>query len=347
MEKGAAPEFTVLLKREGNRNFWHSMMEIFSMSLAFDTLRISRDPGNDGQPFFRFPDDIENTQIVILDDQPNQPWFDLWRMFSGREPVRLKDILADPHQAEQFADLRRNIILPLAGGSNPLWHNDWAVRDCRHAPLLRLFVRRVMVRAGLTFETGPRPTAEGDKKDIRLTFLKRKGSRKLLQDEALLDAIRSNYPRVEVKSVDMGSLSLPEQLRTIQETDLLLGVHGAGLTHMMFMREGAGAVVEIQPEGLSHKGFRNLAAMTGQKYFVAQAEIVSAEEEEEREKEREREREKQEEPPKGGNRERAARRGEKNWQSSAVRIDEERFLALVDAALKSLYNEGLRSHDVV
>jgi protein O-GlcNAc transferase len=204
-----------------------------------------------------------------------------------------------------------------------------------------------MAHVGLTFETGPRPTAEGDKKDIRLTFLKRKGSRKLLQDEALLDAIRSNYPRVEVKSVDMGSLSLPEQLRTIQETDLLLGVHGAGLTHMMFMREGAGAVVEIQPEGLSHKGFRNLAAMTGQKYFVAQAEIVSAEEEEEREKEREREREKQEEPPKGGNRERAARRGEKNWQSSAVRIDEERFLALVDAALKSLYNEGLRSHDVV
>jgi len=331
------PQFTLLLKREGNRNFWHSMMEIFSTTMTFDALRISRDPSNHNRPFFRFPQDVPNTQIVILDDQPNQPWFNLWRMFSGREPVRLKDILTDPARAQEFANQRRNIILPLAGGANPLWHNDWVVRDCRHAPLLRLFVRRVMAHAGLRFETGPRPTAEGDKKDIRLTFLKRRGSRKLLRDDALLDAIRLKYPGVEVTSVDMGNLPLPEQLRTIQETDLLLGVHGAGLTHMMFMREGAGAVVEIQPEGLLHKGFRNLAVMTGQKYFVAQAEIVSPEEEE---------RQKQE-GLEGNLKERAARREEKHWQSSAVQIDEARFLALVDAALKSLYNEGLRSHDAV
>jgi len=332
-----APRFILLLKREGNRNLWHSMMELLSMTITFDTLRISRDPGNNDRPFFNFPGDVSRTQVVVVDDQPDQAWFGLWRMFSGREPVRLKDILADPARAREFADQRTNIILPLAGGANTLWQNDWVVRDCYHAPLLRLFVRRVMAHVGLRFETGPRTTADGDKKDIRLTFLQRKGSRRLLQEEALLDAVRSRYPNVDIESVDMGSLPLLEQLRIVQETDLLLGVHGAGLTHMMFMREGAGAVVEIQPEGLSHKGFRNLAAMTGQKYFVAQAQIASPEDEERQ----------KHEGPESIKKEKPARREENQWQSSAVKIDETRFLALVDAGLKSLYNEGLRSHDVV
>jgi len=351
-EHEPSPQFTLMVKREGNHNFWHSLMEVFSMTLTFDTLRISRDPSttSSGEPFFSFPRDAANTQVVLLDDQPNQPWFDLWRMFAGRDPVHLKDILADPIRAREFAHSRRNIILPLPGGSNPLWHNDWIVRSCRHAPLLRLFVRRVVAHAGLEFQTGPRPTSDDDAQDIRLTFLHRGGSRRLLGEDTLLEAVRARYPRVHVAAVDMGRLSLTEQLRTIQETDVLVGVHGAGLTHTMFMREGAGAVVEIQPQGFFHKGFRNLAAMTGQKYFSTHAEMVDeAEDEQPTKNEEEHGKGKKEQPAEETMIGKGRRRREEKleWQSAAVRIAEDRFLELIDAAVKSLYNEGLRSHDVV
>src|SRR3569833_2892845 len=171
-EHEPSPQFTLMVKREGNHNFWHSLMEVFSMTQTFDTLRISRDPSttSSGEPFFSFPRDAANTQVVLLDAQPNQPWFDLWRMFAGRAPVHLKDILADAIRAREFAHSRRNIILPLPGGSNPLWHNDWIVRSCRHAPLLRLFVRRVVAHAGLEFQTGPRPTSDDAAQAIRLTI---------------------------------------------------------------------------------------------------------------------------------------------------------------------------------
>ncbi|KAK8104485.1 uncharacterized protein PG998_011518 [Apiospora kogelbergensis] len=39
----------------------------------------------------------------------------------------------------------------------------------------------------------------------------------------------------------------------------------------MFMEEGRGALVEIQPDRLCHWGFRNVAKMTGHAYFVAGA----------------------------------------------------------------------------
>ncbi|CAK7234911.1 hypothetical protein SBRCBS47491_009110 [Sporothrix bragantina] len=107
----------------------------------------------------------------------------------------------------------------------------------------------------------------------------------------------------------------------------------------MFMRAGAGAVVEIQPEGLGYKGFRNLAAMTGHKYFSAEATMVLSDELE---------------SDKDGNdeknasnesRKRRLRRNEpaKPWQLANVWIEEDRFLALMDVAIKSVYNEGLRN----
>ncbi|KAI1159727.1 hypothetical protein F5B18DRAFT_635439 [Nemania serpens] len=61
------------------------------------------------------------------------------------------------------------------------------------------------------------------------------------------------------------------------ETGVLVGVHGAGLTHLMFMRQGAGALVGIQPQGLDHHGFKNLAGMRDLGYFRAHARILPPE----------------------------------------------------------------------
>ena len=339
--------FVILVKREGNNNLWHSLMEIWSMMNSIDVLRMSRRP--DGStPLFQTPADMDNTYIVMLDDYVEESTFDLWRFFSRHPVIKLKDMIKDPLKVPPpLQSATANIIIPMAGASNPLWQNDWDVRDCRKAPLLELMVQRVFEHYQVPFHSGPRSIALDEKNDIVVTFIDRRGTRRLINHAELLQALQLRYPNVVVQAVDFATLSLPDQLRLVQSTDILVGVHGAGLTHTMFMRGNAGAVVEIQPENLGHKGFRNLAAMTGQKYYSAEAEIVPAEEVDVDGKA---ENEAQSrEPKRVGKHNRAVRRNDpdKPWQSSHVKMDESRFLVLMDVAIKSLYNEGMRNHHVI
>lgn len=72
---------------------------------------------------------------------------------------------------------------------------------------------------------------------------------------------------------------MTDQLQIAQSTDVLVGADGDGLSHIMSMREGEGAVVENQPAGLSvtyHQvRYKNLSAMLRREYFMAEAEVVS------------------------------------------------------------------------
>ncbi|CAK7215140.1 hypothetical protein SCUCBS95973_002377 [Sporothrix curviconia] len=342
-----APSFVLLVKREGAGNLRHCLMEIWSMTMTLDVLRLAQ--RQNGEPFYNSPADMDNTYVVVLDNHGAGPTQDLWRVFSRNPVVTLDDMVRHtervpaPLRVSDAAVTQTNIVVPLPGGSNPLWHNDWIVRDCgpRDAPLLRLFVQRVFDHFDVALLLGPKvPVGNGN---IVVTFIDRRGTRQLLDNEHLLDALRQRYPDITVQSFDFATLSLPDQLRLVQDTDVLVGVHGAGLTHAMFMRAGAGAVVEIQPEGLGYKGFRNLAAMTGQKYFGAQAAMVTA-------KELETAKTQSKEPDSPGENQRhRLRRGEpaKPWQLAHVRIEEDRFLALMDVAIRSVYNEGLRDEFVV
>ncbi|KAK6222049.1 DUF563 domain-containing protein [Colletotrichum tabaci] len=307
----ARPIISILLKREGALNIWHSLMELWSMTLSLDVLRLAPDPADPTKPFFHIPADAPRTQVVFLDDHPEGPLYPLWGMFAGREPVRLANILEDPARSQAFAETPQNLVIPLAGSSNPTWQNDWEERDCRDAPLLRVFTRRIMQHFGILQETGRRPTEV-----LNVTLIDRRGSRKLLDQDALLGAARVKFPGVNFQAFDFGALSFPDQLRVVQSTDVLVGVHGAGLTHTMFLREGGAAVVEIQPSSMSYKGFRNMAQMLGQAYVSAHAEMVGAED----------------------RRRNLAKRD--RWHWADVRIGEDQFLELITEAIESVRSRG-------
>ncbi|KXH59107.1 DUF563 domain-containing protein [Colletotrichum salicis] len=303
--------FTILVKREGHSNIWHSLMEIWSMVMSLDVLRLSHDGDNLDKPFFTIPWDVPRTQVVFLDNQEEGPLYSLWGMFAGREPLRLTKVLEDPAQSQVFSETPQNVIIPLAGGSNPLWQNDWEDRDCKDAPLLRVFTRRVMQQFGVEFGMGRR---QG--KPLNVTLIDRRVSRRLLNQDVLLDAARNAFPDANFQAIDLGAMSFPEQLRIIQSTDVLIGVHGAGLTHTMFLRENGAAVVEIQPSSMSHKGFRNVAQMLGHNYFSTHAEMVGHEEDD-----------------KGRKRDLVRR---DRWHWADIRIEESAFLELVGKAVESM-----------
>lgn len=120
---------------------------------------------------------------------------------------------------------------------------------------------------------------------------------------------------MEANLLDLVEYPMSDQVRIAYESDILVGVHGAGLTHAMSQRPNS-ALVEIIPNGFNHKGFKNLAKMRGLKYFSTHVSSFS------------------------GKIKRA------NWQEDDVYLETERFLDLMDVAIKSMYNRGTRNDDI-
>jgi len=163
---------------------------------------------------------------------------------------------------------------------------------------------------------------------IIVTFIDRRGTRKLLDQDKHIAALNNRYAHAEIRLVDLAIMTLAEQIQTVRDSDVLAGVHGAGLTHGMWLKEHS-VLVEILPKGFLHKGFRNLAGAMGLGYFSThglpppgvELESQSSDDKEESE-------------------------GPKQWQIGDVALEDDRFLELMDVAIKSIYNKGPYNFDV-
>ncbi|KAF2762923.1 hypothetical protein EJ05DRAFT_471884 [Pseudovirgaria hyperparasitica] len=296
--KSTGRRISVLVKREGGANLWHSLMEIFATSLTLDTLRSTVNPETGAA--FLTEADRNNTQVVFLDDDEDGPADELWNMFfATRSTIRLKNITAD-----NVGD----IIVPLAGGGNPFWQGDWEARPCEDSELLQVFSARV-----LEFLHIQTPAREGN---VRVTWVKRTGSRRLINEEQLVETAKARIPHIELQVVDFAEIPFRDQVQLVRNTDVLVGVHGAGLTHGMWLQPGS-VIAEILPLTLNYKGFRNMAALLGLDYFSVHGT----------------------EP-----KQKSAPRAE--WQSGDVELDEEKFVSLVESAVRSTYKKGMRDFDI-
>jgi hypothetical protein len=93
--------------------------------------------------------------------------------------------------------------------------------------------------------------AKGQKKSSKnlvVTYVLRNEPRRLdpAQENELLEKIRQ-IPSIDLQIVDFAKLSFPEQVQIAANTDILLGVHGNGMSHTLFLPQGA-ALIEIFPE---------------------------------------------------------------------------------------------------
>ena len=299
---GLPKNYTILVRREEPiDNLFHHFMQIFSIFLTLDILQLVLDPVT-GKPFF-CPEDVENTRVVIFDDHDEGPFYHHWTALARRPLQRIQDLCFDATPAPE------NIILPLPGAANPFWQGDWVPHHCEESKLLQVFSRRMLTFYGINDEPGP---LDGP---LVLTFIDRKEKRSLVDKKPYIDDLKFSYPDVEINLVNFASLPFTEQLRTIRKTDILAGVHGAGLTHGIFLRPSS-TMVEIMPPKFNHKGFRNLAKASGHRYFTTHAI------------------------------EHDNYTTSKGWQIDDVFIEQDRFNDLMGTAIKSMYHGGLRDDDV-
>ena len=102
---------------------------------------------------------------------------------------------------------------------------------------------------------------------IRVTYIKRCESRQLSPDteRELIERI-SNLPHINLKVVDFARIPFIEQIQIAANTDVLLGVHGNGLSHALFLPTGA-TLIELFPENSFRTEYRIFAKARGLKYF--------------------------------------------------------------------------------
>jgi len=81
----------------------------------------------------------------------------------------------------------------------------------------------------------------------------------------IVSKMQSRYPSCTFRVVDFVLLTMSAQIQTIYESSMVLGMHGAGMANVMWLRESK-YVVEIFPRNKFRYGYRNLCQYLGCHY---------------------------------------------------------------------------------
>lgn len=204
-----------------------------------------------------------DVQIVRWNDHSRfrDPFMDAWKVFTDHPVLSLHD----------FADKR--VCIPDATFAflprmlHGLYYSTYLNQECRGSGLIKSFSDHLLHRLGINSDMGQVSDV------IRVTFLARGGKsdrvvfRRVLNIDALVKRLHKlpNF-KVKVVSYDFGEMSFLEQLQITRNTDLFIGMHGAGLTHFLFLPDWAIAF-ELYNCG-DIRCYRDLAALRGLQYLT-------------------------------------------------------------------------------
>ncbi|XP_012511222.1 PREDICTED: EGF domain-specific O-linked N-acetylglucosamine transferase [Propithecus coquereli] len=158
---------------------------------------------------------------------------DTWKAFTDYDVIHLKTY---DSKRVCFKEAVFSLLPRMRYG---LFYNTPLISGCQNTGLFRAFSQHVLHRLNITQE-GPK-----DGK-IRVTILARSTEyRKILNQNELVNALKT-VSMFEVQIVDYKykELGFLDQLRITHNTDIFIGMHGAGLTHLLFLPDWA-AVFEL------------------------------------------------------------------------------------------------------
>nr|CAG4645397.1 EOG090X02IK [Lynceus sp. MCZ IZ 141354] len=156
----------------------------------------------------------------------------------------------------------KNVVFPLLPRMVfGLYYNTPIVWGCENSGLFHAFSKFILHRLDI-----PRRVFQ-ETPAIKITFLARQTQyRRVLNEEQLLDALRSNKHYIVQRVEFTHSTDFVEQLKIIHDSDILIGMHGAGLTHSLFLPDWA-AVFELYNCEDVHC-YSDLARLRGVQYFT-------------------------------------------------------------------------------
>jgi len=271
---------TLIVERDTFANFFHNSEDFFNTFVALSVLK--------------WP--IKDLQIFITDIYPKGAFWPIWSKayFGGREPLTAWDL------ERKYGTKRvcfRKAAVTILGAAAPIAVASWDT-ECFGTSLVRAYADLVVRSLGLHYVNKGR-----DQKTVVVTYntrrtqsqwperqfcdtdhsyfdcgqlghLKSRGlGRQVRNDNAVEQALKSlegmtfsNGAKVKTRAVDFSTLDFKGQIEIDATTDLMIGPHGAGLMHNVFMPDRA-ALIELWIDGSSaNRHFHNLAFWSGHAY---------------------------------------------------------------------------------
>lgn len=133
----------------------------------------------------------------------------------------------------------KNVVFPLLPRMIfGLYYNTPIIYGCEGSGLFHAFSNHVLHRLKIPFH-------EREDKRIKILLLSRDTKyRRILNENELLKAIEANSDYFVQRVVYDRNIPFKEQLEITRNSDILIGIHGAGLTHSLFLPDW-GAVFEL------------------------------------------------------------------------------------------------------
>ncbi len=243
-EEGEEPVTTFVVERREYVNLYHTLIELFNAYVAIQLL--ARD-----EPF----------NLLLLDGHCRGALDPLWTdILQPARVLRLQEYARD--------ETRFKKLIMVPGGYDSPLYNTGSLEPSPFGDFLSDFIAFVLS----AYEVADRPSG-----GPVLTFVDRRDyqphprsdgivCRKVEDLEATLALLRGLYPqhRIDVRSFE--SLPFGEQLRIVRDSDVLAGVHGAALAHVLFMRPDS-ELVEFTPQAYRRNDiFKHLAGLRGVRY---------------------------------------------------------------------------------
>jgi hypothetical protein len=241
---GEEPVTTFVVERREYVNLYHALIELFNAYVAIQLLART-----------------ESFNLLLLDGHSRGSLDSLWADIL--KPSRIYRL----HDYESDTTRFKKLVLVPGGYDSPLYGMG-KVEPSRFEDFLSDFIETVLS----AYAIADRPAGERV-----LTFVDRRDYKphprsdgivcRKVEDLGLsIELLRRLYPqhRIDVRSFE--NLPFAQQLQIVRDSDVLCGVHGAALVHVLFMRPSS-ELVEFRPQEFRRNEiFENLAGLRGVRY---------------------------------------------------------------------------------
>ncbi|MBN3294032.1 EOGT transferase, partial [Polypterus senegalus] len=151
-----------------------------------------------------------------------------WRAFTEHDVIHLKSF---DSKRVCFKEVTFSLLPRMRYG---LFYNTPLISDCYNSGMFRAFSQHVLHRLRIQQE-------KPKENKIRVTLLSRSTEyRRILNQQELINAMKT-LTFLEVQEVDYKykEIGFLEQLNITHNSDIFIGMHGAGLTHLLFLPDWA------------------------------------------------------------------------------------------------------------
>ncbi|KAG4073071.1 hypothetical protein HA402_009490 [Bradysia odoriphaga] len=207
---------TFIMKIDAGGNMYHHFCDFFNLYMSMH--------GNASHPE-AFTTDVN---ILIWETYTySSPFAETFKAFTQNPILDLKSFRGE-------TVCFRNLVLPLLPRMIfGLYYNTPIVSGCRGSGLFQAFSDHVLHRLQIPLE---QPKSD---KILRITFLARRTKyRQILNIDELVGELAKD-DSFQVQNISYEGIPFSQQLEITRNTDIFIGMHGAGLTHLLFLPKWA------------------------------------------------------------------------------------------------------------